>query len=358
VDPVVLGLEMNLYITADKVGLESGGGKVTANEWEAFQTLGPAIRISRDELGECQDPWGWDQRAKSMYDWYSIKPKLAHFYSGSFPELADRLKWAGAKITWTIAAHDRAVSKREHEKLGMGFPYPHLVTPAFWKQYIYGYSLADIIITPGSVPAKTVREYGTPFDKKRIEIIHHGFDLPELEKIKPLPSVFTVGNLGSWGPDKGIVYLLHAWKELGYRDAILLLAGRDSSQPYAREFVRQHGGGNVQLIGWMKNPTDFYNQLSLYIQPSATEGFGLEILESMAHARPVLCSRGAGAQDIVGSDALRFDACNSKTIADHIDHAKKVWPLSEVGKSCRELTEKYTWSKIKQQYINVWKSLL
>ncbi len=352
-----------LYITADKVGTETGGGKVAAQELQALQTLGtePVIRISREELGDCQDPWGWDERACCFRDWFVLQPKLAHFYSGTFGQTVDRLKWNGCKIVYTIAAHDRDVSRQEHEKMGAGFPYIHLTNSNLWKRYIYGYQIADVIVCPSTVAARTVRAYGKEFENKRIEVIPHGVDLPPIESLKPHPNQFTVGYLGSYGFDKGVRYLLEAWKKLNYKNATLLLGGRDSTSPFVRQMIQTFGGGNIELVGWVDNTKDFYDRLSLYVQASASEGFGLEVLEAMACGRPVICSDGAGAQDVIPlGPEFKVHARNSNYIADAIDcsKTKRSNDLEAIGWIMRDAAENYTWDKIRDRYVQLWKELI
>ena len=112
------------------------------------------------------------------------------------------------------------------------------------------------------------------------------------------------------------------------------------------------------MKGWIENLEDFYSNISLYVQPSCTEGFGLEVLESMAHARPVLCSRGAGAVDVV-LPHWDFEACNSDALAEQIDGLKKEsWCLGCVGLSARREVEKYTWPKIRERYKALWREML
>jgi len=42
-----------------------------------------------------------------------------------------------------------------------------------------------------------------------------------------------------------------------------------------------------KILGFVENLVDFYKQISVYIQPSITEGFGITPLEAMAYGRPV-----------------------------------------------------------------------
>ncbi len=353
-----------LYITADTIGASSGGGLVTHHESDALRSMGPCEVWDRSVLQNKNDPWGWDDYASEEYvrRWYDgFRPKLAHFYSGTWGSTVKCLQHRDCKVSITIAAHDRFVSRREHESLGFGFPYPHLVERELWQRYIEGYRLADVIICPSSIAAETVRAYGPEFEEKDIRIIPHGTDLPET--VAPLPKHFVCGYLGSFGADKGVRYLLEAWKKLNYTDATLILAGRDSTSSWARHLIDCFGGGNIQLRGWVDNPSDFYNSLSLYVQPSATEGFGIEVTEAMAHDRPVICSLGAGAADVVPMLGGLVSACSSDSIAQQIDAVRneETW-VKEAGAGTqsslwRRAAENCTWDKVRALYVQTWSEL-
>ena len=225
-----------LMITADDASGWGGGSQVVRQEYQALQTLGRCEIWDRHTLKGGSDPWGWDEEVIQKAGGFSrywpfvdgdsftdspLRPQLTHFYSGSFPKTVEVLKRNGCRVTYTIAAHDKEVSQHEHNKLGIAFQYPHLVEPDLWKRYIEGYRLADVIICPSTVAANTVRNYGQDFKDKRIEVIPHGCELPK--QVTALPMfAFVLGYMGSIGVDKGLIYLLQAWKNLNYKDAIFV----------------------------------------------------------------------------------------------------------------------------------------
>jgi glycosyltransferase involved in cell wall biosynthesis len=122
--------------------------------------------------------------------------------------------------------------------------------------------------------------------------------------------------------------------------------------------VRACGGGNIYLRGFVKDVSEVYDACSLYIQPSASEGFGIEVIEASAHGRPVLCSDGAGAWPHARQGVPR---CNSQALADAIDQWRAF-----IGKSSLEDVVKFglseakalTWDEIKRRYCFEWAHLV
>lgn len=356
-------MSINLYLTADRIGGGGGGPTVTENEVTALSKLGNPYHVWGRECLENElrhlaeigtvierDPWLWDQAAFARLLHSKTKHQLAHLYAGTFSTTVRYLKEQGTKVVYTCAAHDVAVSRREHEKLGIPFAelYPHLVQKDLWDRYVAGYLAADAIVCPSTYSLVVLRSFGYT---GHIAVIPHGVHVPD-RPLRPLPKRFTVGYLGAVGPDKGLVYLLQAWKKLNYRDATLLIGGRDS--PSLRGLVEEHGGGSICLLGWVPDVSEFYESLSLYVQPSCSEGFGLEVLEALAHGRPALCSSGCGAKDVVDS-YWRFQSCNADALADKIDaiRAEKAKP-----QDIRDLAQCYTWDKIQQQYVKFWAKVM
>ena len=373
---------MYLYLTADQPAKNHGGGRVTYEESEALRALAAErgeefLLLSRKELEEAgktftqwpNDPWQWDTVAYSIF---GNRVKLCHIYAGTFTNCVKKLQGNGAKVVYTVAAHSVEASRKAHEDLGIPYArlYPHLCDPELFRKYIGGYLRADAVVTPSTHSRDVVRAQGV---FNRVEVIPHGIDLPE--SMAPLPKQFVVGYLGAVGADKGLRYLFEAWKKLNYKDARLVVAGKDSNSAYVRQLWAAFGGGNVTFAGWQENLSDFYDNISLYVQPSVSEGFGIEVLEAMAHGRPVICTEGAGACDLVRRDydppGVVVPAGDSNFLAGAIDNHRKSWEeLDQWGvegqeryrksviESCRDVADDNTWDKIRARYKQLWEELL
>jgi glycosyltransferase involved in cell wall biosynthesis len=336
-----------LYLTADAVGAPTGGGVVTANEVAALKALG---NVTVWSFPDAPRPWGADEAAFARLRSGSWCPTLAHVYSGTFSKTVQILKERGCKVTYTCAAHDRAVSRREHELLDLPFDYPHLTDPEQWRRYSNGYFTADRVVTPSNQSAQLMRSYGC----KNVVVIPHGIDLPVT--VRPLPQRFAVAYLGQAGPDKGLRYLLEAWKILGYADVMLTIAGRGTE--HLLPLARQIAGGSVFIRGAVDDVSEIYDACALYVQPSATEGFGIEVLEAMARGRVVLCSYGAGASDVLPAEQV-VAARNADALARAIERFRGEfeWRRSAYearGDAAARDVQAFWWPDIYEQYRSMW----
>jgi glycosyltransferase involved in cell wall biosynthesis len=340
---------VNLYLTQDRIGTPTGGGAVTFHEYRALEALGEAHPFDNVRIPVDGNPFKSDENfANAIGGVQNIR--LTQIYAGCFTKTVRQLHTGGTMVSYTAAAHSIEESRREFEGLGIPFNFPHLTVPELWEKYVGGYKEADLVICPSTLSKKCMESYGC----KNVVVVPHGCEMPV--EVKPLPKMFTAGYLGQAGPDKGLRYLFEAWRRLNLKNAILLIAGNniDQALPLWREF----GGGNIEFMGFIKNVSEFYDRISLYVQPSATEGFGIEVLEAHAHARHVLCSNGTGACDLVAPSSI-FEARDVGKLADLIESFKADPKKAlEEGLARRKEASEYTWEKVRAKYAEAWNGLL
>lgn len=348
---------MNLYITADAIGTPTGGGQVTYYEQEALRAISERFQaISIDHSFPAKHPFQQDLEILEKVKDVNEPIGLVHCYAGCLTETVKYLKSVGAKVTYTAAAHDIEISKREHESLNIPYDYPHLTDPVLREKYLGGYLNADALVCPSSHSLKVMQRFGA---KQPIFGIPHGVNIPET--FTPVPTSFSVGYLGAIGPDKGLKYLLQAWRMLGYKDSKLILAGHHTTSIFMQMMIQHYGGGQIDTWGYVRDISVFYNSICLHCQPSASEGFSLEVLEALSYGRPSIVSLGAGASDCVPSTWV-FEAGDVKEIAAKIDSFKYSVSMSMLNKSWQELVrqevKQYEWPKITERYQVMWRVLM
>jgi len=340
---------MFLFITADKIGSNTGGGSVTAHELSALSKLDDVKVINPEPQ---QNPFDTEKQVlKEIKNLDFTKVKLAHFYSATYPETVKLLKEKGVKVTYTVAAHNNIESKKEFELLNIPYNYPHMTDPDLFEKHNVSYTHADCVICPSIAAKKIMERIGC----KNVEVIPHGCD--EFRSA-PLPKNFVVGYLGQVGPDKGVKYLLEAWSNLNYSDAVLNIAG--SQSVHLLGLIRSFQKGNFNIMGYMKSVEDFFHSVSVYVQPSVTEGFGIEVPEALSCGRPCIVSDGAGASDCITDKCGDvFEKRNVEQLAKLIDKYKTNYDnCKKMQEACVEKGREYLWKNIEKFYVDFWSSLL
>lgn len=358
---------MSLFISLD-LGTNSSGNSVSEHELEFLKSIdcngnNSVIQLGYQDISPTvyhlpDNPFLVDYLTMNKISQLDLSEiDIAHFYGGPYTNTIRYLNAKRIKTTLTIAAHDRMESIKEFGNSGYDYPYNHVKDNILWKIYNGEVIEADILITPSKISAEFLKSEGV--DPNRIRIIPHGIDIPTPDKIKAISNEFNIGYLGAMGPDKGLKYLIQAWSSLNYSDSTLIFAGRGTEQ--LKPFIDKYAnGGKFHLMGYVPNISDFYNLCSVYVQPSVTEGFGIEVLEAVSYGRPVIASDGCGAADCIenGETGFIVPKRDPDAIADKIawfrNHQQELYIM---GSRCKEIAKNYSWDKIREKYIDLWKSI-
>ena len=354
------------YCTFDEIKKESGAGLVCYHELQALNKVSTVRAVVARSCLE----YGISIRSLDILKWYEFNPFLCdYFASRLIPKDVDLLHLScspGLAIldavrpkhyVVNVVAHDLKVSIEEHERYyGIGtYPFKHNTYPYLHELLLKHAENADCVICPSTSAEKWIINN---LKIKRVKVIPHGCEIPG--QFSPLPQKFTAGYLGAFGPDKGLLYLMIAWDYFD-KDSELIFGGScgSSIKQIATNIIKNNT--TYKVLGWVNNISDFYNQISVYIQPSVTEGFGIEILEAMSYGRPVIVSSGAGGADAVrdGIDGFIVPPRNPQAILDKLNYFKK-YPanIREMGRAARERAMEFTWDKVEQKYEELYKEIL
>ena len=344
-----------LYLTQDRIGTPSGGGFVTRFECDTLASLGEEVaRIDSAAVPTCEDPFENDERygqaVKQMVAERGA-PRLCHVYAGCFTTTVEFMKSKGVKITYTADAHDPDRSIEEFGRCGMDFPFRHMSDRNLRAMYVKGYKLADTVIVPSAHSERVMKAFGC----SNVALIPH--------PVRPFtnlgfPEKFTVGYMGQGGPDKGLKYLLEAWRILDLKGARLVLAGSCADSVIA--LWRREGGKNIEILGFVDREESFYKRLSVYVQPSVTEGWGIPVVEAMACGHPVIVSEGTGAVDALAAPSLvgiRVPIRDPKAIAEAIRfYADNPEKIREHGQQAHVHSRTYAPELVREKYTALWRT--
>jgi glycosyltransferase involved in cell wall biosynthesis len=132
--------------------------------------------------------------------------------------------------------------------------------------------------------------------------------------------------VGSISPRKGWNYLLDAAQLLvsrGIREFSVVFAGAGEQENELRAAIKQRQlDGIVCQIGAVAYDQlgSYYQAADVFVSPSRADTWGVAVLEAMAFGKPVLCSKYAGARQMItsGESGFIFDPFNPQELADYM----------------------------------------
>jgi glycosyltransferase involved in cell wall biosynthesis len=214
---------------------------------------------------------------------------------------------------------------------------------------------ADRIIAPSAYVANRVETVlGIP--QNRIDVIPMGVAVPTTtEGSAPLPWPYAI-HTGGFDVRKNIPMLLRAFAraapELG-PDWRLVLAGAPHTAnrtiyPTVQPVIEQLGlNDRVILTGRVSEAEKnaLYHHATIAVAPSLSEGFGLPILEAMAHGVPVIASNCTSHPEVAGDAALLVEPTELAFAEALIALAADPSHRAELSTLGRQRAAQFPWSR-------------
>lgn len=169
--------------------------------------------------------------------------------------------------------------------------------------------------------------------------------------LQPTPK--TLLFLGRLGEEKGLMFLLDAWKAIDHKNWKLTIAGPSwlGYSELLKAKVKDEGITDVDFPGNAneKVKDELYRAADLFILPSPTENFSMVVLDALAYGVPVICTKGTPWKCIEENKCGWWIEPNSvEAIRVALEEAMSL-PQEEVkdmGKRARDLATKFSWSEV------------
>lgn len=184
------------------------------------------------------------------------------------------------------------------------------------------------------------------------------------EVVKSLRDKPFLMYVGRSLPHKNLERLIDAFEllKLKHPDLTLVLVGKkDALMERHLEYAQAHGVKDVEATGYVSEGQLrwLYENTTCYCFPSLSEGFGLPPLEAMQHGAPVASSNATCLPE-VNQDAVHyFDPLDINDMAEKINDVLTDKKLrAELIKKGYEQVKKYSWQRMAEQTLEVYKKAL
>ena len=184
---------------------------------------------------------------------------------------------------------------------------------------------AHAVVVPSRATAGECVAAG--LDEELVHVVPHGVDVPEVgpsqvtdvRRRHGIPGSYVMWA-GTVEPRKNVPTLLEAYARLGDAPDLVLVGPRGWGEvPEVPAALR----GRVRTTGRVTREDlhALYAGADAFVFPSLAEGFGLPVLEAMAHGVPVVTSRGTACAEVLGTAGVLVDPGDPADVARGIREA-------------------------------------
>lgn len=220
---------------------------------------------------------------------------------------------------------------------------------------------ADEII----VLSKGVQKYFMNTYGRKTKFIPNGVNCPDLRSANEITEKFGLEKdsyilfLGRLVPEKGIRYLVEAFKQVK-TDKKLVIAGGSSDTESFMEELKELAKSDERILftGFVQGEIldELYSNAYLYTLPSDLEGMPLSLLEAMSYGNCCLVSNIPECTGVVEDKALIFKKSDvndlRKKLQEACDEPEKVKALKE--EAADFICRKYNWDEVVKETLELY----
>jgi len=202
-----------------------------------------------------------------------------------------------------------------------------------------------------------VQDYFMEKYQRKTVLIHNGIDPVEKKPANVITEQFGLmpGEyilfLGRLVPEKGIHYLIKAYRALHTDKKLVIVGGTSDTDDYVWQlYDMAKDDPNIIFAGFQQGQVleEMYSNAYLYVLPSDLEGMPLTLLEAMNYGCCCVTSDIGECVDVMDGCGFSFPKGNVEalrdTLQDLCDHPEKAEAYRE--KARQVVSAKYTWQDI------------
>jgi len=158
-------------------------------------------------------------------------------------------------------------------------------------------------------------------------------------------------------PEKGVHYLLEAFREIDTDKKLVIAGGASHSSDYMQEVKKLAAKDDrVIMTGFVQDELleELYSNCCLYVLPSDLEGMPISLLEAMGYGRRCLVSDIPENTELVGTHATSFKRGNVEDLKEKLSAMLKE-DKTEQLENISYVEENFNWDSIVDRTLALYK---
>lgn len=184
---------------------------------------------------------------------------------------------------------------------------------------------ADEII----VLSRNVQNYFEETYQRETQYIPNGITIPKIRPANRITKAYGLQAnhyilfLARIVPEKGLHYLLDAYKQIDTDMPLVIAGGSSHTEDYMKEITKKAAeDSRVIMTGFIQGERleELYSNCYLYVLPSDIEGMPISLLEAMSYGRRCLCSDIPENQETAGKLSEYFRKSDVEDLREKLEN--------------------------------------
>ena len=216
------------------------------------------------------------------------------------------------------------------------------------------------------VLSKGVQQYFKDTYGRETVFIPNGVSKPERRDACEIEERFGLEKdgyilyLGRLVPEKGITYLIDAFKSVKTNKKLVIAGGSSDTEAFAQE-LKERAAGDDRIIftGFVQGRTleELYSNAYVYTLPSDLEGMPLSLLEAMSYGNCCVTSDIEECAAVTGDHGLTFPKSNTDALGALLqklcDEPQTVESYKNTARDY--ITQKYSWDDVTERTLELYR---
>lgn len=216
------------------------------------------------------------------------------------------------------------------------------------------------------VLSQGVQDYFREIYGRETRFISNGVNRPSIREPEEIKDRFGLNKssyilfLGRLVPEKGIRYLIEAFKKVRTNKKLVIAGGASDTDAFAEE-LKELATGDDRIIftGFVQGQLldELYSNAYIYTLPSDLEGMPLSLLEAMSYGNCCLTSDIAECAEVVEDKAVVFKKSDVENLAEKLQMLCDDVELVRKYRSeaADFICDKYNWDDVTEQTLELYK---
>lgn len=232
------------------------------------------------------------------------------------------------------------------------------------KFLLFGERVAAKYADEVIVLSKNVQQYFLDTYGRETTYIPNGIEKPEIKEAKVIKEKYNLDKddyilfLGRLVPEKGIHYLIEAFKNIDTDKKLVIAGGASHTSEYEAE-LRQSECDNIVFTGFVQGEEleELYSNAYIYCLPSDLEGMPISLLEAMSYGSCCVTSDIPECTEVCEDKAIYFEKSNVESLQSIMEHLIASESVVDEYKhnASSFITTRYNWDDITDRTLKLYK---